>query len=192
MLTSAGAGLAAWLLAACGGSTTQPSRPATVAPTAPPPAPTAPAPAASAAPAPSPTTTLSASPAQAGGRLLGYAFGAARQDVTIFDVAARRVLATQPLGATVRWLSNEQRFWDGRYIWTYDHPGDRVQVIALDPRSLSVARTIPTGGKGPAHSLMLTMDRKAAWVNLAGDDQLALIDLASGQVAAQVKTGKFP
>jgi hypothetical protein len=29
-------------------------------------------------------------------------------------------------------------------------------------------------------------------VNVAGDDLLAVVDLASGQVAAQVKTGKFP
>jgi hypothetical protein len=39
---------------------------------------------------------------------------------------------------------------------------------------------------------MLTPDRKSAWVNVAGDDFLGVIDLASGQVAAQVKTGKFP
>jgi len=102
------------------------------------------------------------------------------------------VLETRPIGATFRWLSNEQRFWDGHYIWTYDHPDDRVQVIAVDPRTVSVARIIPTGGKGPAHSLMLTADRRTAWVNLAGDDRLAVIDLASGQVAAQIKTGKFP
>jgi DNA-binding beta-propeller fold protein YncE len=112
--------------------------------------------------------------------------------VTIFDVASHRVLETRPLGATVRWLSNEQRFWDGRHIWTYDFPGDRVQAIAIEPRNMSVARTIPTGGNGPAHSLVLTPDRKTAWVNVAGDDVLAVIDLASGQLADQVKTGKFP
>ena len=57
---------------------------------------------------------------------------------------------------------------------------------------MSVARTIPTDGRGPAHSLMLTPDRKTAWVNVAGEDLLAVIDLGSGQVSAQVKTGKFP
>jgi DNA-binding beta-propeller fold protein YncE len=124
--------------------------------------------------------------------LLGYAFNTASQDVTLFDVASRQVLETRPLGATVRWLSNEQRFWDGRHIWTYDFPGDRVQAIAIDPRTMSVARTIPTGGRGPAHSLVLTPDRGTAWVNLAGEDVLAVIHLDSGQLAAQVKTGKFP
>ena len=92
----------------------------------------------------------------------------------------------------MRWLSNEQRFWDGRYLWTYNYPNDRVQAIAVDPRTVSVARTIPTDGRGPAHSLMLTPDRKTAWVNVAGEDLLAVIDLGSGQVSAQVKTGKFP
>ncbi len=39
---------------------------------------------------------------------------------------------------------------------------------------------------------MLTNDRKTAWVNVAGENYLAVLDVASGQVAAQVKTGKFP
>jgi DNA-binding beta-propeller fold protein YncE len=107
-------------------------------------------------------------------------------------VASRQPLDTHPLGATVRWLSNEQRFWDGQYIWTYDYTDDTVQAIAIDPRSLRVARTIRTEGKGPAHSLMLTPDHKNAWVNVAGADYLAVLDVTSGQVVAQVKTGKFP
>ena len=124
--------------------------------------------------------------------LIGYAFNTKTQDVTLFDPATRQVLATKPLGAVVRWLSNEQRYWDGRYIWTYDFPEDRVQAIAIDPHAVSVARTLPTGGTGPAHSLMLTPDRKTAWVNVAGDDYLAVLDLASGEVVDEVTTGKFP
>ncbi len=139
--------------------------------------------------------TAAGSPASASpipGRLIGYAFNAKTRDVTLFDPSTRQVLATKPLGAVVRWLSNEQRFWDGRYIWTYDFPDDQVQAIAIDPQAVSVARTLPTGGVGPAHSLMLTPDRKTAWVNVAGDDFLAVFDVASGQVAAEVKTGAFP
>jgi hypothetical protein len=131
------------------------------------------------------------SPAPAG-RLTGYAFNAAGRDVTLFDVASRQPLATRPLGATVRWLSNEQRSWDGRFVWTYDYPNNQVQAIAIDPRAVQVSRTIPTGGTGPAHSLVLTPDLKNAWVNLAGDNKLAVVDLGSGQVAAQVQTGAFP
>ncbi len=124
--------------------------------------------------------------------LLGYIFNAKSQDVTIFDPATRQVLATKPLGVVVRWLSNEQRFWDGRHIWTYDFPDDTVRAIAVDPRAISVARTLSTGGKGPAHSVMLAPDRKTAWLNVAGGDYLAVLDLESGEVEAEIATGKFP
>jgi len=124
--------------------------------------------------------------------LLGYVFNTKTRDVTLFDPATHEVLATKPLGAVVRWLSNEQRFWDGRNIWSYDFPEDQVQAIAVDPFSVTVARTLPTGGTGPAHSLMLTLDRKTAWVNVAGGDYLAVLDLATGEVADEVATGKFP
>ena len=49
--------------------------------------------------------------------LIGYIFNTKTQDVTLFDPATRQVLATKPLGAVVRWLSNEQRYWDGA-AWT--------------------------------------------------------------------------
>lgn len=123
---------------------------------------------------------------------IGYVFNAKTQDVTLFDPATRQVLATKPLGAIVRWLSNEQRFWDGRHIWSYDFPDDKVRAIAIEPRQIALARTLPTGGAGPAHSLMLTPDRKTAWVNVAGGDYLAVLDLASGEVVDEIATGKFP
>jgi hypothetical protein len=132
----------------------------------------------------------SATPIPAG--ITGYAFNAKTQTVTLFDPVTYQVLATKPLGAVVRWLSTEQRFWDGRYVWTYDFPEDRVQAIAVDPETVIVARTLPTGGTGPAHSLMLTPDRTTAWVNVAGDDALAALDLATGEVIDEVTTGKFP
>jgi DNA-binding beta-propeller fold protein YncE len=133
-------------------------------------------------------------PARAGGGPLGYAFGLARNDVTIFNVAARRAVETRPLGVTVRWLANAQRFWDGRFIWTYTFAGmtGPVSVIAIDPHTVTVARSIPTGGAGPAHSVMLTPDLRRAWVNVAGADELDVIDLAAGEVTARVPTGAFP
>jgi len=131
-----------------------------------------------------------ASPVPAG--VVGYAFNAESRDVTLFDPATRRVLATEPLGVVVRWLSNEQRFWDGRSVWTYDFPDDEVRAVAIDPRSPAVVRALATGGAGPAHSLMLTPDRREAWVNVAGGDYLAVLDLDAGEVAAEVATGAFP
>jgi hypothetical protein len=125
-------------------------------------------------------------------RLVGYAFGAAHKDVTRFDALTRSALDTRPLDAAVTWLSNEQRFWDGRYIWTYDFPDNLVRAIAVDPASTGIAQTIPTNGHGPAHSLMLTPDRKTAWVNIAGDNVLAVLDVGSGTIVDHVKTGAFP
>jgi hypothetical protein len=131
-----------------------------------------------------------ATPVSAG--LTGYVFNARTQDVTLFDPVTRQVLGTRPLGAVVRWLSNEQRFWDGQSIWTYDFPDDEVRAIALDPREIAIERAIPTGGAGPAHSLMLSPDLKTAWVNVAGADSLAVIDLASGEVTDEIATGAYP
>ncbi len=129
-----------------------------------------------------------------GPRQLGYAFGMTRQDVTIFNPATWQALETRPLGATVRWLSNEQRYWDGRSVWTYDFAGSAgyVDVIAIDPRTVSVTQRLATGGAGPAHSVMLTPDRATAWVNVAGANQLAVFDLARAEKVAEVAMGEFP
>jgi hypothetical protein len=149
--------------------------------------PSRPRPAAASAPA---AAASAATPLPTGP--IGYVFNTKSQDVTLFDPATRQVLATKPLGAVVRWLSNEQWFWDGAHIWTYDFPDNRVQAIAIEPRAVTLSRTLPTGGPGPAHSLMLTADRATAWLNVAGGDYLVALDLASGEVTAEVKTGTFP
>src|SRR5262245_55445837 len=65
-----------------------------------------------------------------GPRLLGYAFGTARKEVTVFDAVSFAPLVTQHLGVTVRWLSNEQRYYDGSAIWTYDFSDNEVRAIA--------------------------------------------------------------
>ncbi len=124
--------------------------------------------------------------------LVGYAFGTRDQDVTVFDPIAMQPLSRATLGVTVRWLSNEQTFWDGRFIWTYDFPGNLVQAVAIDPLQPAVAARIPTGGSGPAHSLMLMNDLRTAWVNVAGGNCLAVLDTVKGSVVDQVDAGKFP
>ena len=92
----------------------------------------------------------------------------------------------------MRWLSNEQTYWDGARIWTYDFPNDQLQAIAIDPRQVAVTRTIAGLGKGPGHSLVVLPDKKKAAINVAGDNLIAFLDLEAGQVESTLKTGAFP
>lgn len=121
-----------------------------------------------------------------------YVFNVGSRDVTLIDAASRQVRETRPLGAAVRWLSNEQTYWDGRLVWTYDFPDNRLQAIAIDQQAVAIARSIDAIGTGPGHSLMLLPDRRKAAINVAGENALAFLDLASGQVEATLKTGAFP
>jgi hypothetical protein len=155
----------------------------------------------SAVTAPTPVGTLgpnvvSAQPASAPGPLESqetvYVFNVGSKDVTLIDAANRRVRETRPLGASVRWLSNEQTYWDGRRIWTYDFPNDQVQAIAIDPEQVAITRTIAGLGKGPGHSLVVLPGKKKAAVNVAGDDLIAFLDLEAGQVESTLGTGAFP
>jgi hypothetical protein len=121
-----------------------------------------------------------------------YVFNVGSRDVTLIDVANRQVRETRPLGASVRWLSNEQTYWDGTRIWTYDFPNDQVQAIAIDPRQVAVTKTIAGLGKGPGHSLVVLPDKKKAAVNVAGDNLIAFLDLEHGTVDSTLQTGAFP
>jgi len=121
-----------------------------------------------------------------------YVFNVGSKDVTLIDAANRQVRETRPLGASVRWLSNEQTYWDGARIWTYDFPNDQVQAIAIDPRQVAVTKTIAGLGKGPGHSLVVLPDKKKAAVNVAGDNLIAFLDLEHGSVDSTLQTGAFP
>ena len=121
-----------------------------------------------------------------------YVFNVGSKNVSVIDAANRRLRETRPLGASVRWLSNEQTYWDGQRIWTYDFPNDQVQAIAIDPKQVAITRTISGLGKGPGHSLVVLPNKKKAAVNVAGDNLIAFLDLEAGQVESTVKTGAFP
>jgi len=134
----------------------------------------------------------SAVAAPAGERETVYVFNVGSKDVTLIDVADRQVRETRPLGASVRWLSNEQTYWDGTRIWTYDFPNDQVQAIAIDPVEVVVTKTIAGLGKGPGHSLVVLPNKKKAAVNVAGDNVIAFLDIEHGTVEATLQTGAFP
>jgi glutamine cyclotransferase len=92
----------------------------------------------------------------------------------------------------VRWLSNEQHYFDGERIWTYDYPDGEVQAIAIDPETFKVTKQVPVGGVGPGHSFVLTPDNKRGFVNCAGSDFLAVVDPVASEVIGRVETGAYP
>src|SRR5918912_915654 len=126
------------------------------------------------------------------GAARGIVFNTASEDVTLFDPATNRITDTQPTNAVVRWLSNEQHYWDGKSIWTYDFPDNELRAIAIDPESLQVASEVPVDGSGPGHSFVLSPDNKRGFVNSAGSDFLAVVDPTAREVIERVEMGDFP
>lgn len=127
-----------------------------------------------------------------GSGIRGVVFNTASEDVTLFDPATNQVTGSRPTSAVVRWLSNEQRYFDGENIWTYDYPDGEVLAIAIDPETFEVTRRIPTGGSGPGHSFVLTPDGRRGFVNAAESDFLAVVDPVAGEVTGRIETGAYP
>jgi hypothetical protein len=126
------------------------------------------------------------------GAARGIVFNTASEDVTLFDPATNRITDTQPTNAVVRWLSNEQHYWDGKSIWTYDFPDNELRAIAIDPKTLQVVSEVPVDGSGPGHSFVLSPDSKRGFVNSAGSDFLAVVDPIAREVIQRVEMGAFP
>ncbi len=122
----------------------------------------------------------------------GIVFNIASEDVTLFDPSTNRITDTRPTNAVVRWLSNEQHYWDGERIWTYDFPNNELRAIALDPETFQVVSEVPVDGAGPGHSFVLSPDNKRGFVNSAGSDFLAVVDPVAGEVIERVEVGAFP
>ncbi len=129
---------------------------------------------------------------RAGANVRGVVFNTGSKDVTLFDPGTNRVTGSRPTSAVVRWLSNEQHYWDGENIWTYDFPDNELQAVALDPETFEVAKKVPMNGAGPGHSFVLTPDNKRGFVNSAGSDFLAVVDPVAGEVVERVEMGAYP
>jgi DNA-binding beta-propeller fold protein YncE len=122
----------------------------------------------------------------------GVVFNTGSQDVTIFDPATNSIAGSRPTNAVVRWLSNEQHYWDGESIWTYDFPEGEVRAIAIDPQSFEITREVTVDGEAPGHSFVLTPDSRRGFVNAAGSDFLAVVDPRAGEVIGRIETGAYP
>lgn len=122
----------------------------------------------------------------------GVVFNTGSRDVTTFDPVSNKVTGSRPTNAVVRWLSNEQHYWDGDSIWTYDFPQDEVRAIAIDPERFEITHQVPVGGGAPGHSFVLTPDGGRGFVNAAGSDFLAVVDPKAGEVIGRIETGAYP
>jgi hypothetical protein len=67
-----------------------------------------------------------------------------------------------------------------------------VDAIAVEPGEITVAQRIPTGLRGPSWGVELREDGRTAWMAMAGDDALALLDLGAGEVVEQIAVGEYP
>jgi len=79
-------------------------------------------------------------PAALAGRELVYVFNTGSKDVTVIDPVSHTVVRTHPLGVSVRWLSDEQNYWDGRRIWTYTIEAGISHAVVIDPRGFRVIK----------------------------------------------------
>ena len=135
---------------------------------------------------------------QSGGPHL-FVFNMGSEDVTIIDPATNQVVGTRPVGFKVKWLADHMQSFDGTLLWTYGlrtekiGPADvlKVDAIAFDPVALRVVKRREVGN-GPAHSVVLTRDRKQVVMNVAGDDAIVYVDPATAQVTHRLAVGKFP
>jgi len=135
---------------------------------------------------------LSAGVHGAGQTSLLYAFNVGTKDVSIIDMESNTKVGTKKLGAAIRWLSNEQDFFDGRLVWTYEDRDDgKVDALALDLTAMKVVKRIRLG-TGPGFSVVLTQDRSQALADVAGDNKIAVIDTKTFKVARYIPSGLFP
>jgi YVTN family beta-propeller protein len=128
-----------------------------------------------------------------------FVFNMGSEDVTLIDPATNRVLGTRPVGFKVQWLADHMKSFDGTLLWTYGLRTEKagkdeilkVDIVAFDPAALKVIRRHEVG-KGPAHSVVLTPNRRSVMINVAGDDLIVYVDPATGQVTHRLSVGKFP
>lgn len=134
------------------------------------------------------------SASQEGGRYL-YVFSSKERQATVIDTRSGERLGTWSIGFRTVWVADVLRSFDGEHLWTYDlrQDGDttQVDVVAFNPRTLQVDKRVHVG-RGPAHSVVLTPDQKLAVINVAGDDEIAFVDTASGKVVHRTAVGDFP
>jgi YVTN family beta-propeller protein len=106
--------------------------------------------------------------------------------VSIIDIAAKKVVATLSLGTK---RSNRLKFTpDGKRVLITDLDGG--ELLVLDAATRKEIQRVKLG-KMP-EGILMARDGSRAYVCVAGDDQIAIVDLKSLQVTGHLTTGKGP
>ena len=106
--------------------------------------------------------------------------------VSVIDVAAKKVVATISAGTK---RSNRLKFTpDGRHVLISDLDGGEIVVIDAAARKETQRIAI---GKTP-EGILMAKDGSKAYVGVAGDNKVAVIDLKTMKVNGSLDTGKGP
>ena len=106
--------------------------------------------------------------------------------VSIIDVAGKKVVATLALGTK---RSNRLKFTpDGKHVLITDL--DAGDLLVLDAATRKEIQRVKLG-KTP-EGILMAKDGARAYVCVAGDDRIAIVDLKTLQVTGHLVTGKGP
>src|SRR5215472_6584423 len=106
--------------------------------------------------------------------------------VSVIDVAGKKVVATLALGTK---RSNRLKFTpDGKRVLITDL--DAGELLVLDAPTRKEVQRINLG-KTP-EGILMAKDGSRAYVCVAGDDRIAIVDLKTLQVTGHLVTGKGP
>ena len=106
--------------------------------------------------------------------------------VSIIDVASKKVIATMSLGTK---RSNRLKFTpDGRRVLLTDL--DAGELLVLDAPARKEIMRLKLG-KSP-EGILMAKDGSRAYVCVAGDDRIDIVDLKTLQVTGHLTTGKGP
>jgi YVTN family beta-propeller protein len=106
--------------------------------------------------------------------------------VSIIDVASKKVVQTLSLGTK---RSNRLKFTpDGKRVLITDLDGG--ELLVLDAATRKEIQRVKLG-KTP-EGILMARDGSRAYVCVAGDDRIAIVDLKTLQVSGHLTTGKGP
>jgi YVTN family beta-propeller protein len=108
--------------------------------------------------------------------------------ISILDVATRKKVGVIDLGEYFRPHSLAVLAENGNLVVTIENPHG---LLLVDPAAKKVLRKYSTKGEAP-HMLILGPNQKTAWASNANTGEVAVVNLASGEVEKLIPTGKNP